>query len=132
MEAVITKKQSRAVREISAVWALICREVTAAFKSPGMLIMSLAMPIIMMGMIGGNLTQNMAGGLGFNFGLFMLVGMMVNMLYTFTSNGVASLVDDHDNNFPRNSWLRPFRGMPSSSEKSSVHGCRRPQVCWVR
>ena len=107
MEAVITKKQSRAVREISAVWALICREVTAAFKSPGMLIMSLAMPIIMMGMIGGNLTQNMAGGLGFNFGLFMLVGMMVNMLYTFTSNGVASLVDDHDNNFSEELLVAP-------------------------
>lgn len=107
MEAIITKKQSRAAHEISAVWALICREVTAAFKSPGMLVMSLAMPIIMMGMIGGNLTQNMAGGLGFNFGKFMLVGMMVNMLYTFTSNGVASLVDDHDNNFSEELLVAP-------------------------
>ena len=107
MEAIITKKQSRVVREINAVWALICREVTAAFKSPGMLIMSLAMPVIMMGMIGGNLTQNMTGGLGFNFGLFMLVGMMVNMLYTFTSNGVASLVDDHDSNFSEEFLVAP-------------------------
>lgn len=107
MEAVIIKKQSRAAREISAVWALICREITSAFKSPGMLVMSFAMPIIMMGMIGGNLTQNMAGGLGFNFGLFMLVGMMINMLYTFTSNGVASLVDDHDSNFSEELLVAP-------------------------
>lgn len=61
--------------------------------------MSLLMPVMMMGMIGGNLTQNMAGGLGYDFGLFMMVGMMINMLFMGTSNGVSSLVDDHDSNF---------------------------------
>jgi ABC-2 type transport system permease protein len=101
------RKQSRFFREISAVWALIMRDMTHALKSPSTLIFSLAMPIVMMGMIGGNLSENMAGGLGFDFGKFMLVGMMVNMLFLTTANGVAELVDDHESNFCEEMLVAP-------------------------
>jgi ABC-2 type transport system permease protein len=101
------KKPSRFFKEVSTVWAIICREISVAFKSPSTLAMSLAMPIIMMGMIGGNLTQNMAGGLGFDFGLFMLIGMMINMLFMATSQGVATLVDDHEDNFSEEMLIAP-------------------------
>ncbi|GHU70332.1 ABC transporter [Clostridia bacterium] len=105
--AVAVRKPSRFFREISTVWAIVCREVSVAFKSPGTLIMSLAMPIVMMGMIGGNLTQNMAGGLGFDFGKFMLIGMMINMLFMGTSQGVGTLVDDHEDNFSEEMLIAP-------------------------
>ncbi|MDR0571051.1 MAG: ABC transporter permease [Clostridiales Family XIII bacterium] len=101
------KKPSRVFREISTIWAIVCREVSVAFKSPGTLIMSLAMPLVMMGMIGGNLTQNMADGLNFDFGMFMLVGMMINMLFMATSQGVATLVDDHEDNFSEEMLIAP-------------------------
>ena len=76
-------------------------------KSPSAAIMSLAMPIVMMGMIGGNLMQNMAGGLGFDFGSFMLVGMLVNMLFMTTTMGMTSLVDDHDIDFNQEMLVSP-------------------------
>jgi ABC-2 type transport system permease protein len=108
MEIVIKhKKQSRFFREISAVWALIMRDVTRVLKSPSTIIFSLAMPIVMMGMIGGSLNENMAGGLGFDFGKFTLIGMMVNMLFMTTANGVAELVDDHDSNFCEEMLVAP-------------------------
>jgi ABC-2 type transport system permease protein len=100
-------KSSRLFREISTIWAIICREISVAFKSPSTLAMSFVMPIVMMGMVGGNLTQNMAGGLGFDFGLFMLIGMMVNMLFMSTSQGVATLVDDHEDNFSEEMLIAP-------------------------
>ncbi|MDR1117000.1 MAG: ABC transporter permease [Oscillospiraceae bacterium] len=103
----ITRKPTRSFREISTVWAIFCREIAVAFKSPGTMAMTLIMPIIMMGMIGGNLTQNMAGGLGFDFGGFMLVGMMVNMLFMVTSQGVSTLVDDHEANFSEEMLIAP-------------------------
>lgn len=106
-EQVLAQKKSRIYREVSTVLAIFAREVTVALKSPGTLIMSLAMPMIMMGMIGGNLMQNMAGGLGFQFGTFMLVGMLVNMLFMSTTMGVASLVDDHDSNFSEEMLIAP-------------------------
>ncbi|MDR1769274.1 MAG: ABC transporter permease [Hungatella sp.] len=101
------KKPSRLFREVSTIWAIICREISVAFKSPGTLFMSLSMPIVMMGMIGGNLTQNMASGLNFDFGLFMLVGMMINMLFMATTQGVSTLVDDNEDNFSEEMLIAP-------------------------
>jgi ABC-2 type transport system permease protein len=83
------------------------REITVYFKSPATIIMSLVMPIIMMGMIGGNLMQNMAGGVNFEFGQFMLVGMLVNMLFWITSMGMASIVDDHEIDFNQEMLVSP-------------------------
>jgi ABC-2 type transport system permease protein len=94
-------------RELNATVAIVARGVLLTLKSPGTLIMSLAMPIVMMGMIGGNLAQNMAGGLGYDYGQFMLVGMLVNMLFMMTSQGLSSLVEDRETNFTQEMMIAP-------------------------
>ena len=106
-ELTLTRKRSRFVRELNTVIAVMAREITVFFKSPGMVIMSLGMPLVMMGMIGGNLMQNMTGGLGFEFGAFMLVGMLVMMLFMITSMGMTSLVDDHESDFNQEMLVSP-------------------------
>ena len=104
---VLSRKKSRLFRELNSVMTVVAREITAYIKSPGAAIMSLAMPLVMMGMIGGNLMQNMGGGVGFGLGQFMLVGMLVNMLFMITSMGVASMVDDHDIDFNQEMLVAP-------------------------
>jgi len=94
-------------RELNTIITVMGREITVYFKSPATIIMSLVMPIIMMGMIGGNLMQNMAGGVNFEFGQFMLVGMLVNMLFWITSMGMASIVDDHEIDFNQEMLVSP-------------------------
>ncbi|MDR1430684.1 MAG: ABC transporter permease [Propionibacteriaceae bacterium] len=94
-----SRRMPRAAREVNAVVTVAARDFTLTLKNPAMLAMSLVMPLIMMGMIGGNLMQNMAGGLGFDFGQFMLVGMLVNMLFMMTTMGMTSLVDDSDGDY---------------------------------
>jgi ABC-2 type transport system permease protein len=94
--------------EVNATLTILARRVLLTLKSPSTLIMSLAMPIMMMGMIGGNLSQNMAGGLGFDFGQFMLIGMLVNMLFMMTSQGLSSLVEDRDTNFTQEMMIAPI------------------------
>ena len=69
--------------------------------------MSFAMPLIMMGMLGGSLAQNMAGGLGFDYGKFMMVGMLVNMLFMVTTMGMTSLVEDHTTDFTQEMLISP-------------------------
>ncbi len=100
-------KKSRFSRECTAVFTIAARDVLLSLKSPAMLIMSLAMPIVMMGMLGGSLAQNMASGLGFNYGQFMLVGMLVSMLFQFTIMGLTSLVDDHETDFTQEMMISP-------------------------
>ena len=104
---VLTRNKSRIFRELNTVVTVMAREITVFFKSPATAIMSLAMPLVMMGMIGGNLMQNMAGGIGFDFGQFMLVGMLVNMLFMITTMGMTSLVDDHDIDFNQEMLVSP-------------------------
>jgi ABC-2 type transport system permease protein len=94
-------------RELNTIVTVMGREITVYFKSPSTIIMSLAMPIVMMGMIGGNLMQNMAGGVNFEFGQFMLVGMLVNMLFWITAMGMASIVDDHEIDFNQEMLVSP-------------------------
>ena len=101
------KIKSRAMKELNAVATIAARDITLFFKSPGMIIMSLAMPLLMMGMLGGSLTQNMAAGLGFNYGKFMLVGMLVNMLFMSTTSGISSLVEDHFTDFTQEMMISP-------------------------
>ena len=106
-ELVLSRKKSRMFRELNTVVTVMSREITIFFRSPATVIMSFAMPVILMGMIGGNLMQNMAGGLGFQFGQFMLVGMLVNMLFMVTTMGLTSLVDDHDTDFNQEMLVSP-------------------------
>ena len=104
---ILKRKKSRIFREINSVFTVMSREITTYLKSPGAAIMSLAMPIVMMGMIGGNLMQNMADGMTFDLGPFMMVGMLVNMLFMITSMGMASMVDDHDIDFNQEMLVSP-------------------------
>ncbi|MDR1564275.1 MAG: ABC transporter permease [Oscillospiraceae bacterium] len=106
-EKVLKRKKSRIYREVNTTIAVMARDITVFLKSPGTAIMSLAMPLVMMGMIGGNLMENMAGGLGFSFGTFMLVGMLVNMLFMTTTMGMSSLVDDHETDFNQEMLVSP-------------------------
>ncbi|MDR0853067.1 MAG: ABC transporter permease [Clostridiales Family XIII bacterium] len=106
-EAGVKKGKSKIAREANAILTIIARDVLLGLKSPGMLVMYFGMPLIMMGMIGGNLAQNMAGGLGFEFGTFMLVGMLINMLFMVTSMGLTSLVDDHETDFTQEMMISP-------------------------
>ncbi|MDR0433552.1 MAG: ABC transporter permease [Gracilibacteraceae bacterium] len=106
-ELVFQRKKSRIFREVNTVITVLAREITLFFKSPGTAVMSLAMPLMLMGAIGGNLMQNMAGGLGFEFGDFMLVGMLVSMLFMVTTMGMTSLVDDHEIDFNQEMLVSP-------------------------
>ncbi len=100
-------QSSRFSRELNATVAVAARDITITLKSPGTLFTSLLMPLLMMGLIGGNLMQNMAGGLDFNFGTFMLVGMLVNMLFMMTTMGMVTLVDDSDDNYSAELLVSP-------------------------
>lgn len=108
-EIVLTtgKEKSKFAREINAIITIAIRDITLALRSPGSIIMSLAMPLIMMGMLGGSLAQNMAGGLGFDYSKFMMVGMMVNMLFMVTTTGMMSLVEDHTTDFTQEMLVSP-------------------------
>ena len=106
-EVALQRKKSKTIREVNTVIAVMAREITIFFKSPSMAILTLVTPLVMMGMIGGNLMQNMTGSVGVELGDFMIVGMIVIMLYMVTSMGMTSLVDDHETDFNQEMLVSP-------------------------
>ena len=107
-ERTLKKSVPKPLREVNVVITILARDITLFFKSPGMLIMSLAMPIVMLGMLGGSLSQNMAAGLGFDYNQYMLIGMLVNMLFMTTASGVSSLVEDRVTDFTQEMMISPI------------------------
>lgn len=107
-EIILKKPVPKLLREVNVVITILARDINLFFKSPGMLIMSFAMPLVMMGMLGGSLSQNMAGGLAFNYNQYMLIGMLVNMLFMTTASGVSSLVEDHVTDFTQEMMISPI------------------------
>ncbi|WP_461248078.1 ABC transporter permease, partial [Treponema sp. R6D11] len=103
----LTRKKSKIFRELNTIITIMARDITLCLKDPGIIIMSLAMPIMMMYMIGGNLMQNMASGMPFDFGRYMMVGMLVNMMFMLTSMNMTSLVDDHETDFTQEMLISP-------------------------
>jgi ABC-2 type transport system permease protein len=103
----VRPRMSRFARELNATVAVAARDITITVKSPATIGLSLVMPLLMMGLIGGNLMQNMAGGLGFDFGVFMLVGMLINMLFMMTTMGMVTLIDDSDDNYSAELLVSP-------------------------
>lgn len=103
----LERNPSKFMRELNAVITIAARDITLTLKSPGTLAMSLIMPIVMMGMLGGSLGQNMAGGLGFEYGPFMMIGMIVNMLFMTTTMNLSSLVEDRMTDFTQEMMISP-------------------------
>jgi ABC-2 type transport system permease protein len=95
-------------KEWNAVLTIAGRGILNTLNSPVLIIMSLVMPVMMMGMLGGMLRQNMAEGLNFYYGSFMLVGMIVNMLFMMTMMGLTGLVEDRQTNFTQEMMISPI------------------------
>jgi ABC-2 type transport system permease protein len=98
---------SRGVRELNAVITIVWREIFLALKSPARIIMALVWPVMMLGMFGNQLSQNMGIYADFDFNNFMLVGMLVNALFMATMNGVVSLVEERANDFTQEILVSP-------------------------
>ncbi len=106
-EQTIQRNHTKFFKELNAIITIMARDITLTLKSPAAIIISLAFPIVMMGMLGGNLSQNMAGGLGFSYNQFMMVGMLINMLFMGTVMQMTSLVDDHETDFTQEMLVSP-------------------------
>jgi ABC-2 type transport system permease protein len=94
-------------REVSATFAIAWRDVLRAIKSPASIAVTVIMPVIFMGILGGSISQNLSGALPFNYLQFMLIGMIANTLYQGTILGVISLVEERENDFTAELFVAP-------------------------
>jgi len=105
--AVPTGWRATLSREVSATFAIAWRDVLRAIKSPASIAVTVIMPVIFMGILGGSISQNLGGALPFAYLPFMLIGMIANTLYQGTILGVISLVEERENDFTAELFVAP-------------------------
>lgn len=95
-------------RELNALNAIASREVMRLIKNPGSLIMNIIFPIIFLGIMGGSLSQNLAGNIGYDFLQFVMIGMIAFNMYMGTASGVTSMVVEREMNLTQELYVSPI------------------------
>ncbi len=95
-------------RDLNAIVAIAAREVMNFTRTPSQIVFVLIFPVIFLGVLGGNLEQNLGGDVGFNFMQFMFFGVVVSTLYQTTFTSVIKLVEDRENDFTQEIFVAPI------------------------
>ncbi|HMK95725.1 MAG TPA: ABC transporter permease [Candidatus Limnocylindrales bacterium] len=96
-------------REVNAVTVIAAREVVRFFRDwRESLVFSFLFPVLFLGVLGGNIAQNLTGSLSYNYLQFALLGMIANTLAMTTMMSVASLVEDRQNDFTQEFFVAPI------------------------
>ena len=110
-EAVLVVPDTRAAtarREMNAVFAIAWREILRAVKSPLSIAFTIIFPILFIGILGGSISQNLAGALPFAYLPYMLIGMVANTMYQGTITGVTNLVEERENDITAELFVAPI------------------------
>ncbi|MBZ0279312.1 MAG: ABC transporter permease [Anaerolineae bacterium] len=99
---------SKFTRDLNAIVAIAAREVMNFTRTPAQIIFVLLFPAIFLGVLGGNLEQNLGGSVGFNFMQFMFFGVVVSTLYQTTFTSVIKLIEDRENDFTQEIFVAPI------------------------
>ncbi|WP_242884721.1 ABC transporter permease [Actinomadura litoris] len=99
--------RARAARDLNAAVAIAARDVTRFVRSPSQIFMSLFIPVIFIGLMGGSLNQNMGRSLHYDFMQYVLLGMVTSVIYQFSMNGMVSLVEDRENDLTQEIFVAP-------------------------
>jgi ABC-2 type transport system permease protein len=99
--------RSARMREANATFAIAWREILSAVRNPVSIVVTVIIPVIFMGILGGSISQNLGAGLQYAYLPFMLIGMIANTLYQGTISGVTNLVEERENDFTAELFVAP-------------------------
>lgn len=99
---------STVAKEFNAVVAIAARDIAKGIKSPVLLFVSILFPVIFIGIMGGNLSQNMGSGLGFNYLQFIMIGMIINNMFMGAISGMSALIEERDKNLTQELYVSPI------------------------
>jgi ABC-2 type transport system permease protein len=99
--------RSGMLRELNATFAVAWREILSAVRNPVSILVTIIIPVIFMGILGGAISQNLGAALPYAYLPFMLIGMIANTLYQGTISGITNLVEERENDFTAELFVAP-------------------------
>ena len=96
------------MRNTNAILTIAYRDIAKLLKDRTRIMASFIFPIIFIGILGTSLQQNLAEGLGYNFLVFVVIGVLGQTIFQSTSAGIISLVEDRQNDFAQEMFIAPI------------------------
>ncbi len=93
---------------IAALLTIAGRDTQRFFHDYARLITSLAFPLLIIGGMGGILQYSLGNAVSYSLVSFSVIGSFVMTMFTTTVDGVASLVEDRDNDFGQELFIAPI------------------------
>ncbi len=93
---------------INALLAVAGRDVKRFMADRMQLLSSLIFPVLLIGGMGGIMQDNLGHSVSFNLVSFTVIGTFVMSMFTAAVSGVASLVEDRDNDFGQELFIAPI------------------------
>lgn len=94
--------------EINAAITIAYRDIIKFFRDRTRLIFVMIFPVIFIGIIGGMFQQNLGKNIGYNYQMYVFIGIIVQSLFSTSVNGLVSLVRDREEDFTQEMFVAPI------------------------
>ncbi len=96
------------MHNLNAILTIAFRDVTKLFRDRPRILASLIFPVIFIGVLGTSLQSNLGSHIGYNYLVFVFIGVLAQTLFQSTASGIISLVEDRQNDFSQEMFIAPI------------------------
>ncbi|HKT37826.1 MAG TPA: ABC transporter permease [Ktedonobacterales bacterium] len=93
--------------EVNAVAAIAARDLQKFLRDGARIVGSFILPFLLIILMGGTAQLNLGGSVGFNFTAFTFTGVLGMTVFQSSAQGIASLLDDRQNDFAQEIFVSP-------------------------
>ena len=95
------------MHELSAIAAIAARDLSKFLRDRGRIGLAVLVPFLLMFLLGDTLQRNLGRAAGFDFVGFTFTGVLGMTVFQSSMQGVASLLDDRQNDFAQELFVAP-------------------------
>jgi ABC-2 type transport system permease protein len=94
--------------ELNAVAAIATRDLFKFLRDRSRLVLSFLVPFLLLVLLGNTVQSNLGRAAGFNFIAFTFTGVLGMTIFQSSMQGIASLLDDRENDFAQEIFIAPI------------------------